>query len=429
MSDAFLVLKSGSCAWGRCLFCGYGRIQGELLSLEGFREKLDGFFKSLDSRVDHVKVYGSGSFLDEKQVSGDLRAYFIERCLAEGVKKVTVESRPEFISREKIREFRGLELEVATGLEIACDEILDRISKGFHLSDFEKAVSILHEEQALVRTYLLVNLPFVKNLKESLEESVNYALKYSDSIVLINLLPHGHTPLFRMWLSGVWRFLSREEFHNLAGRYESHPKIELDVETFRFVPLFPRELRENLSGVGERYLTHPHFEVWQDYILRWYRPPSGKKTLLFLPCSYTKPYSRSRTHRGIINVLIDYKGIHEVMLSNAGVVPREFEDYYPFNSYDWDESKETGEIKERYIGVTKERIIRYLQTHGGHYRRVLCFLGYESESFKALREACNGLGMECKNLLSREREGKRVLQSGEALEDLRYGVENEAGKV
>lgn len=117
------------------------------------------------------------------------------------------------------------------------------------------------------------------------------------------------------------------------------------------------------------------------------------------------------------------------MLSNAGVVPREFENYYPFNSYDWDESRETGEIKARYTEVTGERIKRYLQAHGGHYRRVLCFLGYESESFKALRKACNGLGMECRNLLSKEREGKRVLQSEEALEDLRRGVENEAGKV
>ncbi|MEA1925088.1 MAG: DUF5591 domain-containing protein [Candidatus Altiarchaeota archaeon] len=429
MSDAFLVLKSGRCAWGRCLFCGYGRIQGKNLSLEGFREKLDGFFKSLDSGIDHVKVYGSGSFLDENQVSNALRGYFIEKCLAEGVKTVTVESRPEFISREKIREFGGLELEVAIGLEIASDEILDKISKGFHLSDFEKAASLLHEEEASVRTYLLVNLPFVKNLKESLEDSVNYALKYSDSLVLINLLPHGQAPLFRMWLSGIWFFLSREDFHNLAGGYGSNPKIELDAETFRFTPLFPRELRENLSGVGERYLTHPHFEVWQDYILRWYQPPSWKKTLLFLPCSYTKPYSRSRTHRGIINVLRDYKEIHEVMLSNAGVVPREFEDYYPFNSYDWDESKETGEIKQRYIEVTGDRIMRYLKAHGGHYRRVFCFLDYESESLKALKGACDGLGMECRNLLLRERDGKRVLQSAKALEDLRYGVENEAGKV
>ncbi len=429
MSDAFLVLKSGSCSWGRCLFCGYGRIQGETLSLEGFREKLDGFFKSLDSGVDHVKVYGSGSFFDEKQVSGDLRAYFIERCQAEGIKKVTVESRPEFISRERIREFKGLELEVATGLEIASDEVLDKISKGFHLSDFEKAACLLHEEHALVRAYLLVNLPFVKNLGESLEESVNYALKYSDSIVLINLLPHGHTPLFRMWLSGTWCFLSREEFLNIAGRYESNPKIELDVETFRFVPLFPKELRDNLSGVGERYMTHPHFEVWQDYILRWYSPPAGKKTLLFLPCSYAKPYSRSRTHKGIINVLREHSGIHEVMLSNAGVVPREFEDYYPFNSYDWDESKETGEIKQRYIEVTKERIRRYLKTHGSHYRGVFCFLDYESESFKALSGACDELSMECNNLLSRKRGGKRVLQSEQALEDLRYGVENEASKI
>ena len=37
------------------------------------------------------------------------------------------------------------------------------------------------------------------------------------------------------------------------------------------------------------------------------------------------------------------------MLSNTGVVPREHEKRYPFAHDDWDEKKETPEIKARYI--------------------------------------------------------------------------------
>jgi len=62
-----------------------------------------------------------------------------------------------------------------------------------------------------------------------------------------------------------------------------------------------------------------------------------------LPCSYTKPYSRSTTHRGIIETLkkTDKYGrnTNQVMLSNTGVIPREFENMYPFNAYDWDENR------------------------------------------------------------------------------------------
>ncbi|OYT26912.1 MAG: hypothetical protein B6U97_02800 [Candidatus Altiarchaeales archaeon ex4484_96] len=303
--------------------------------------------------------------------------------------------------------------------------MLDKINKGFHLIDFKKAASLIHEEGALLRSYLLVNLPYVIDLEKNLSDSIDYALRYSDSIVLINLLPHGHTPLFRMWLSGEWSFLSKKEFHNITDKYASHPKIELDEQTFRFTPLFPDELKTNLKGVGENYLTHPHFEVWQDYLLRWYTPPINKKILLFLPCSYKKPYSISATHKGIIGLTKKYPWIHEVMLSNAGVVPREYENHYPFNSYDWDERGETPEIKNRYIEVTSERIRNYLQAHINHYRRILCFLRDDSESLKALDKACGDTGYDYHNLLT----PGLSPQSQEALNELKRGLSDETSQI
>jgi predicted RNA-binding protein len=198
--------------------------------------------------------------------------------------------------------------------------------------------------------------------------------------------------------------MSRGEFRGLAGKWVGNPKVELDEETFRFVPKFPKQICGNLSGVGERYLTHPHFEVWQDYIRRWYEPPKGK-LLLFLPCSKTKPYSDSETHKRIADALKKAGAagrVHEVMLSNAGIVPREFEDNYPFNAYDWDEREETPEIKRRYIEVTAERIRDYLRAHQQYYLGVGCYLKHDSESYTALTRACEEVGVECRNLLAKE---------------------------
>jgi predicted RNA-binding protein len=115
------------------------------------------------------------------------------------------------------------------------------------------------------------------------------------------------------------------------------------------------------------------------------------------------------------------------MLSNAGVIPREFEDMYPFNSYDWGESEETPQIKKRYIEVTGERIRNYLMAHGNRYKSVSCFLKYDSESYIALKAACDDLGVGFKNLLAEETYDRikgdpRPMQSDAALGDLREGL-------
>ncbi|MCG2783367.1 MAG: DUF5591 domain-containing protein [Candidatus Altiarchaeales archaeon] len=432
MSVKILFLNSGGCAWGKCLFCGYGRIQGKNPSADGLKKEFDSFFSGLDG-VSHVKVFGSGSWLDSKQVPGEARTYFIGLCRKGGVKKLTVESRPEFITKEGLKEFKDIDFEIAIGLETADNRILEKIAKGFQVEDFAAAARTVHSAGGLVRTYLLVNLPFVRDMEGELEKSVDCALKHSDSVVLINLLPHGNCPLFGMWLRGEWNFLNKKEFLQIVEKWKNNPKIEFDAETFRFVPKFPRELRDSLVGVGENFLTHPHFEVWQNYLVRWYNP--GREIVLFLPCSYKKPYSESETHRGIAGVLgrLGLRGsIHEVMLSNAGLVPREFENLYPFNAYDWDERQETEEIKGRYIEVTTRRIEDYLKAH--HYRRILCFLKYDSESYQALEMACDSLDIKFTNLLSKKtydkiKDGKRPLQSEEGLSDLEAGLKDEAVQV
>jgi hypothetical protein len=427
MSVKIFLLKFGRCSHAKCLFCGYGTMDGKRPDYSGIRKEVDDFFLNV-AAGDLVKVFGSGSFLDERQMPPDARTYFIEACRKAGVKQLTIESRPEYIKTEVLEEFAGMDLTIAIGLEVADDKILDKMNKGFHRKDFERAAAVLRTNGVKVRAYLLVNPPHVADVQKSLDSSVKYALKCADSVVFINLLPHYASRLMKMWLRGEWNYLSKPEFDKAVEKWRNDPRIEMDAETFRFTPKFPPALQEKLSGVGEEYLTHPHFEVWQDYIIRWYTRPKEKDTVIFLPCSHQKPYSESRTHRGIIAKLEEAglrDRVHEVMLSNAGVIPREFENMYPFNAYDWDESLETEEIKVRYIQVTARRIKKYLSAQ--KYGKVLCFLKYSSESYKALKEACSALGLDFRNLLSEETYEKirgeaRPMQTEAALSDLLEGL-------
>ncbi len=425
---AVLILNFGRCAHGKCVFCGYGRISGAPADPKEISRRYDMFFQELKGET-QVKVFGSGSFLDDAQIPAQSREEFIRRCKDAGVKQVTIESRPEFITSEKLAEFDGLELSVAIGLESSYDELLKKLNKGFTTDDFEAAAKTIHDSGVKVRAYLIVNTPYTDDIQKSLDDSVEYALGHADTIVLINLLPHYRAPVAKLWMEGRWSFLSKDEFKDAVKEWVKDPRVESDEETFRFVPSFDESARDDLEGVGEWYLTHPHYEVWFDYLIRWYEPPKDR-VLLFLPCSFGKPYSTSSTHKGFIERLkrVGRNKFHEVMISNAGVIPREFEARYPFESYDWNERLETDAIKNRYIEIISERLIGYLTAHKKCYLRIACFLKPDSESYKALVLACEEVGIELANLLKdttyknvKEKEGS-PLKSQEALDDLENGL-------
>lgn len=416
-----IILSSGKCAWRNCFACGWGKIEAPVDT-----ERLKKQVKIIDiSAIDELKVFSSGSFLDDKQFPREFRKWFAEHIRNKELKNVIIESRPEFITDENLSDFKGLKLTVAIGLECADDEVLRKYKKGFTVRDYLKAVKTLRKNGMGVRTYLLVNMPFSN--QEKLEKSVDFALKHSDSIVLINTFPHSKSKLFDWWISGKWKPYNAEQFEKVVRKWKGNEKIEFDNQNYYFIPKFPKEKRVLLKGVSEEILKHPYFEVWQDYFQRFYKKPEGKDTLLFIPCSYKKPYTKSKTYKTIYGTLRSIPGtagLHLVVVSTPGVVPIEFSDYYPLNAYDWPEWEENKEIMEKYVDVIKERVKRYLKTH--KYKKYYCFFKY-TETYEAVKKACDELGIKVKNLLDKETYGKIKNEKNpiirkEALESLKKNL-------
>lgn len=91
----------------------------------------------------------------------------------------------------------------------------------------------------------------------------------------------------------------------------------------------------------------PEVRRFRARLLERYRPPAGKRCLLLVPCSRTKPYRSSRSHRRFQRALEGLPNLEQVhvvsVTSPLGVVPRELEDTYPARHYDipvtgeWDE--------------------------------------------------------------------------------------------
>ncbi len=423
MRTETLILSVGKCSWGKCYACGWGRIQGKYTEEEA-KEIIK---KRNLSGVDKLKIFASGSLLDDNQFSPEFRKWLAEYLKEKGVKELVIESRPEFITPEALEPFKGLKLTVAIGLESANDEILKKYAKGFTVRDYLKAVKVLRDFGARIRTYVMVNIPF--GTREDFDRTMEFALEHSDEVVAINTFPHSKAPLFDMWIRGEWSPLDKKQFKEWVEKWESNPKVEVDFQNYLFVPKFPPEKREKIVGATSQSLRHPHFEVWQDYFQRFYEP-KPKKLLLFLPCSYRKPYPKSQTHQKIFQALKrtgHLRDIHRVVVSTPGVVPIEFSDYYPFNSYDWPEWEETPEIKEEYIKVTKERVKKFLEAHAHRYEKIACYFKHDSETYKAIQEAAEELGMSIPNLLGESaweavKDKKNPVAQREALASLTAGV-------
>ena len=106
-----------------------------------------------------------------------------------------------------------------------------------------------------------------------------------------------------------------------------------------------------------------------------YEPPRGRRILILLPCSKTKPYSSSVFHRRIEEFLIGFdRSIHYCTISERlGVVPKELEgstpyyDTYPdeftskfaIDSLVWYVTRYTG-FYDSMIAYATSKIFRYI---------------------------------------------------------------------
>ncbi len=199
--EVALVINSGKCFWGKCIFCGWGKKEFPKKSFEELKELT---IKKVPEGVKRLKIFVSGSVLDENQIPWEYVEWLYSFAKERGIKELVLETLPQFLTEEKAKKLEelskkfGVETYLAIGLEVADDEILRKLNKPFNLAMYEKFVELAKKHNLKIRTYLLVNAPF--STKEDLRKSVEYAKKYSDEIVLINLYPHKDAPLIYMWL-------------------------------------------------------------------------------------------------------------------------------------------------------------------------------------------------------------------------------------
>jgi uncharacterized Fe-S cluster-containing MiaB family protein len=150
-----IILNTGGCRWARaggCTMCGYvaESVEGGSVShaslMRQVEKCLDHERERADEPADLVKIYTSGSFLDEREVPAETRAAIADTFADR--ERMVVESLPDFVDAGKVRDFtdRGLDTDVAVGLETATDRVRhDCVNKYFDFADFETACAEARE--------------------------------------------------------------------------------------------------------------------------------------------------------------------------------------------------------------------------------------------------------------------------------------------
>ncbi len=193
--------------------------------------------------------------------------------------------------------------------------------------------------------------------------------------------------LFARSLAETRRAIRRGVLRELVeARLAAEPA---NVEILRYADRLLAPLlddRSPVTGAGRHtyVLTESHrrpeMERFRRRFLERYRPPPSKSVLLLVPCSRTKPYRVSPSHRRFFRALDGLPGVERVHMvsvsSPLGLVPRELEDVPPARHYDVPVTGDWSASEQEVV----RRGLAHLLGHG-RYRAVVLHLDPTEYSF------------------------------------------------
>lgn len=218
------MLPGAGCGWakktGGCHMCGFknstelytgGNLMKPVL-FDSLYEIGRASFKEKGPGV--LMVYIGGSFLNNEEIPAEAQELIAEKAGNDSsIRVLCIESRPEFITSEKIKRLKGLlrgkTLRVSIGLEAKSDHVREKlIKKGITLEAYRRAVETAKECGAEVLTYVFLK-PFGLNEAEAVEEAVKtieHAFEIgSDEVALEAAFVQQETALEKAYLLGEFK--------------------------------------------------------------------------------------------------------------------------------------------------------------------------------------------------------------------------------
>jgi len=178
--EAFIIIfRTRGCSWALksgCSMCGYfNDSMWQEVSDNDLLNQLDFAMESYSGQK-FIKIFTSGSFLDNKEIKPKIRKEIIYK-LNNFTDKISFESRPEYITEKTLRELGTIidlkKIEIGIGLETSDDFVRENcLNKGFKFDDYLKTANILKKQKIELKTYVLIKPPFLTE-KESIKDAIS----------------------------------------------------------------------------------------------------------------------------------------------------------------------------------------------------------------------------------------------------------------
>ena len=185
-----VILKTRGCYWADlkgCSMCGYAKdTLGRSATPAELAEQLA---RALERYRDepYVKVYTSGSFLDDREVDAESRLALV-RAFSGRARRLLLETLPEFATTERLHPladaFAG-ELEVALGLESTDPTVLGRyVHKSASPAEYLRAGDRVRALGLRAKAYLLLKPPYLTETEavRDVVRSVGEAAAHFDAL-------------------------------------------------------------------------------------------------------------------------------------------------------------------------------------------------------------------------------------------------------
>ncbi len=213
--DTFvIILRTKGCSWAKksgCSMCGY--FNDSIWESVSNEDILTQFQTAMDSYSNQsfIKIFTSGSFLDNEEISSTVRTKILSN-LYKSADKVSVESRPEFIHSKELVKINNISngkiFEIGIGLETANDIIREKnINKGFTFNNYKKVAELLKQNKMKLKTYVLIKPPFLTE-KESINDTNETIQKIKNLTDTISFNPTNiqrNTVVNYLWRKNMYR--------------------------------------------------------------------------------------------------------------------------------------------------------------------------------------------------------------------------------
>lgn len=146
-----------------------------------------------------VSLYNEGNILNNNEIPMEQLLYIIKHMSSNNVKKLIIESRPEYIDEIKLKKIKALSgnmtIEIGIGLESVNDFVRNELFlKNMQRDEYELAVKMINENNMKSLTYVILKPAFLNELQAMQEaiDTIEYAFKVGSKAV--SLEPIGVEP-------------------------------------------------------------------------------------------------------------------------------------------------------------------------------------------------------------------------------------------